>query len=50
MRFFFILYVNFSFNSFYVKHFELPLCMKCAIVMQSPIHFREPVLLDRSAH
>ncbi len=24
-------YFNVCFTSFYVKHFELPLCMKCAI-------------------
>ncbi len=27
----FIIIFNVYYNSFYVKHFELPLCMKCAI-------------------
>ncbi len=29
--FFIIIILMTNFTSFYVKHFELPLCMKCAI-------------------
>ncbi len=29
-------FFNDYFTSFYVKHFELPLCMKCAILINLP--------------